>query len=89
MDPTLAQIITFLSKSRVRATYGAVAEVLGVVPRSMGARLGPHNIEASWIVSAETGLPTGYSPTEIHPDLTTNSPLIRTGEDLRERMQRR
>jgi hypothetical protein len=29
MDPTLAQIITFLSKSRVRATYGAVAESSG------------------------------------------------------------
>ncbi len=89
MDPKLAEIITFLNENRVRATYGAVAEILGVVPRSMGARLGPRHAEASWIVSAETGLPTGYSPTEIHPDLRSNSPLIRSGDDLRERMQRR
>jgi hypothetical protein len=89
MDPTLAEIITFLNENRLRATYGAVAEILGVVPRSMGARLGPRHIEASWIVSAETGFPTGYSPTEIHPDLRTSSPLIRTGDDLRDRMQRR
>ena len=45
MDPALDEIITFLNKSRVRATYGAVAQILGVVPRSMGARLGRHNIE--------------------------------------------
>ena len=89
MDPELAEIVTFLNNSRVRATYGAVAEILGVVPRSMGARLGPRHIEASWIVSAATGLPTGYSPAEMHPDLRPSSPLIRTGDDLRERMQRR
>jgi hypothetical protein len=88
MDPKLAEIITFLNDNRVRATYGAVAEILGVIPQSMGARLGPRHIEASWIVSAETGLPTGYSPTEIHPDLRSSSPLIRTGDDLRDRMQR-
>jgi hypothetical protein len=87
MDPKLAEIITFLNHNRVRATYGAVAEVLGVVPRSIGARLGPRHMEASWIVSAATGLPTGYSPTEIHPDLRSTTPLIRTGDDLRERMR--
>jgi len=88
MDPKLAEIVAFLNRSHLRATYGAVAEILGVAPRSMGTRLGPRHIEASWIVNAETGLPTGYSPSEIHPDLTTSSPLIRTGDDLRERMQR-
>jgi hypothetical protein len=54
MDPRLADIIRFLHQERVRATYGAVAGVLGVVPQSMGARLGPHTIEASWIVNAKT-----------------------------------
>ncbi len=88
MEPKLADIVAFLNKNHVRATYGAVAQILGVAPRSMGARLGPRHIEASWIVSAGTGLPTGYSPSEIHPDLNTSSPLIRTGDDLRERMQR-
>ena len=46
MDPRLGEIIRFLNQAKVRATYGAVARVLGVVPQSMGARLGPHTIEA-------------------------------------------
>jgi len=37
---TLDEILAFLNDEQVRATYGAVAEVLGVIPRSMGARLG-------------------------------------------------
>src|SRR6266850_2526713 len=49
-DPRLAEILEFLNDEQVRATYGAVAEVLSVILRSMGARLGPHSHEASWIV---------------------------------------
>ena len=88
MDAKLAEIILFLNENKVRATYGAVAEILGVVPRSMGARLGPRHPEASWIVNADTGLPTGYSPTEIHPEVLTSTQLIRSAAALRERMQR-
>jgi hypothetical protein len=88
IDPRLEAIIRFLNDNKIRATYGAVAEVLGVVPRSMGARLGPHHQAASWIVNADTGLPSGYSSEHIHPDLTLTSPLIRKGTELAERMQR-
>jgi hypothetical protein len=81
-DANLSEIIQFLNHHQVRATYGAVAEVLGVIPLSMGALLGPRNAEASWIVSAATGLPTDYSQHEMHPALLRGSEIIRTGIEL-------
>src|SRR5262249_27637835 len=72
---TLEEILRFLNDTKVRATYGAVAEVLGVVPRSMSARLGPHRPEASWIVSGENGLPTDYSEDEWHPELLSRGEI--------------
>lgn len=89
MDPKLADIIRFLNQEKVRATYGAVAGVLGVVPRSMGARLGPHNREASWIVNGDTGLPTGYAVDDTHPELLLSKEIIRTPGELTRRMKRK
>jgi hypothetical protein len=77
---TLSEIVDFLNSEQVRATYGAVAGLLGVVPRGMGAQLGPHTQERSWIVNAETGLPTDYSREEMHPA------LLRTDEVIDSRM---
>ena len=88
MDPKLAEIIRWLNERKVRATYGAVAAVLGVRPQSMGARLGPHSLEASWIVNASTSLPTGYESSEIHQDVRKSTELIRTGNELRRKMRR-
>jgi hypothetical protein len=79
---TLPAILAFLNAEQVRATYGAVGEALGVNPRAMEARLGPHSIEASWIVSAETGLPTGYSQNDTHPALLDKSEIIGSGIEL-------
>jgi hypothetical protein len=79
---SLAEILDFLNREQIRATYGAVGEALGVVPRSMGGRLGPHSMEASWIVSAETGLPAGYSQNEVHPALLDKSEIIGSGIEL-------
>ena len=87
MDPRLDEIIRFLNDQRVRATYGAVADVLGVIPISMGARLGDPFPEASWIVSAKSGLPTGYSPEQRHPSLLQQRSVIRQGSQLRERLE--
>ena len=78
-DATLSEILTFLNDEQVRATYGAVAEVLGVSPRSMGVLLGPRTAEASWIVNASTGLPTDYSQHEMHPALLRSSDIITSG----------
>jgi hypothetical protein len=79
---SLDEILAFLNHDKVRATYGAVAEVLGVIPRSLGARLGTRRPEASWIVSAANGLPTDYSEDEWHPALLSQSDVISSGRVL-------
>jgi alkylated DNA nucleotide flippase Atl1 len=79
---SLAEILTFLNDASTRATYGAVATLLGVPPRSMGAVLGARRPEASWIINADTGLPTDYEPSDWHPDLLASGDVIRTGHEL-------
>jgi hypothetical protein len=85
-DASLAEIIKFLNHEQVRATYGAVAKVLGLVPRTMGAKLGPRCVEASWIVSTATGLPIDYGQDEMHPALLQKIDVITTGGELTKRM---
>lgn len=88
MDLALEEIVRFLNAKEIRATYGAVAEVLGVVPRSVNSSLlGSPRQEVSWIVNAGTGLPTGYADADLHPALRKNGEVIRTGTELRERIQ--
>jgi hypothetical protein len=82
----LPEILRFLNEEQVRVTYGAVGEVLGVIPRAMGARLGPHTRERSWIVSADTGLSTGYRQDDMHPSLFRASEIISSGTELVMRM---
>ncbi|GJL67308.1 MAG: hypothetical protein NPIRA05_22790 [Nitrospirales bacterium] len=72
----LDEILSTLGVYRIRATYGAVAEVLGCKPQSVGAALGKRRKEASWIVNAKTGLPTGYATAVMHPQLTTNDHIV-------------
>jgi len=85
-DVSLPEIIQFLNHEQVRATYRAVAGVLGVIPRTMGAKLGPRSIESSWIVSTATGLPTDYGEDEMHPALLHKIEIIVTGGELTKRM---
>jgi alkylated DNA nucleotide flippase Atl1 len=82
-DALLDEILCFLNHEQVRATYGAVAELLGVTPRSMGSLLGPRRPEASWIVSVNNGLPTDYSQDEWHPELLSHAEVIGSGSVLR------
>ena len=65
----LDDILDYLNTEKVRCTYGAVAGLLGIMPISVGSRLGERRREASWIVNGETGRPTGYTPEQIHRDL--------------------
>ncbi len=76
------QILACLSATKTRATYGAVAEVIGGLARGVGQRLGPRRPEASWVVSGATGLPSGYLPHEIDSGLF-GAPIIKSGEELR------
>ena len=79
---TAQQILDALNAARVRATYGAVAQVLGIRPLSVAKHLGVRRPEASWIVSARTGLPSGYANIERHLNLLDSSKIIRTGDEL-------
>ena len=81
-DTSLIEILRFLNEARTRATYGAVAAVVGVPSRSIGGVLGARRPEASWVVNSETGLPTDYEQVDLHPDLFATSSVIRTGHEL-------
>jgi hypothetical protein len=85
---SLEDILRFLNEEQVRATGGAVAEVLGVIPRLMGTRLGPHRPEASWIVNSFNGLPTDYSEDEWHPALLSEAEIITSGRVLALRLSK-
>jgi alkylated DNA nucleotide flippase Atl1 len=83
---SLTEVLRFLNDARTRATYGAVAGVLGMPPRSMGAMLRNRRAEASWVVNGVTGLPTDYEQSDWHPDLLASSEVIRTDTELMLRM---
>jgi hypothetical protein len=83
---TLPEILEFLNAEQIRATYGAVGELLGIIPRAMGTQLGPHTAERSWIVSAGTGLPTDYSRDDMHPALLSKDEIIGSGIALAMRL---
>jgi hypothetical protein len=70
---SLDGIVHQLDARKQRATYGAVAELVGVLPRGqMSGR--PKTPKYSWVVAAtggtesRRGVPTGYSVNQIHPD---------------------
>lgn len=75
------EIIGTLGRHRQRATYGALAGLVGGLPRSVMSGL-PKTPENSWVVSARTRLPTGYGEQEMHPDLESRSNILSTAEEL-------
>jgi hypothetical protein len=85
----LDDIVSYLNAAEVRATYGAVAQLVGGIAQSIGARLGGlagRRREASWVVNAKTGMPTAYLPEHQHPALLKSRDIITTGDDLRRRL---
>jgi hypothetical protein len=83
MDEKLELIISYLNKVKTRCTYGVVAEIIGTNSQSVGKRLGERRPEASWVVNASTGDPTGYSDSEKHPELYRTDRIIESAEVLR------
>jgi hypothetical protein len=67
---TLDEIVNRLDAGKQRATYGAVAGIVGGLARGlMSGR--PKNPKYSWVVAKSgpnRGMPTGYARHEIHPD---------------------
>lgn len=76
------EILAFLNEAKTRATYGAVAGVLGVPAQSVGSALGNRRPEASWVVNADTSLPTDYEQADWHPDLLVSSTIISSNSEL-------
>lgn len=79
---TLETILTALAASRQRATYGAVASVLDTTPRTL-MKGRAREQSAPFIVAQGNGMPTGYAESELHPELLSNTHVIRTGDELR------
>ena len=72
----LDEIVSKLCEGKQRATYGAVAELLGVpAPSLMNRR--PKSHTDSWVVASASGVPTGYDDTAMDPDCLQQ---IRAGE---------
>jgi hypothetical protein len=84
---TLEEVVEFLNKRQLRATYGAVADVTGGNATFLmnGLERAPRY---SWIVNQKTQLPTEYSESEYHPALLAKKFVIATGDELRDWMGR-
>jgi hypothetical protein len=78
----LAELIALLNEHHQRATYGAIAAVVGGIAQGIGPRLGARNHLHSWAVNKRTGLPTVYAAAERHPQLLENAHWIANGEEL-------
>ena len=77
----LDQILDALNAHRQRATYGAVAAVIGAAPRTlMSGR--DRDQRHSWVVSRKTGQPTGYEGDQIHPELLAAPHIIDSRDAL-------
>ena len=81
------EVLAYLNEACVRCTYGAVADAVGIAPQSVGQYLGKRCKEASWVVSAKTGEPTGYTDTQKHPRLKESGFIIKSGRALLKRMR--
>jgi hypothetical protein len=72
---TLDDILDRLSRYQQRATYGAVGGVLGVIPIAVMQER-PRDARHSWVVSQETGIPTGYTLAERDPYLCDRNEIL-------------
>lgn len=85
---SLESIAAALAEGRQRATYGAVAGLLDRPPAYLmqGA---PRTPMFSWIVNAETLLPTGYTEEQMAAELTASTEVIRTAAALEQWLSER
>lgn len=77
----LTFVLLRLEQARQRATYGAVAGVLGV-PAMFLMNGRPRDPLHSWVVSKRHGTPTGYAPEQHHPELFRHDRVIETAAAL-------
>lgn len=79
----LEGVVDRLDRQYQRATYSAVAGLLGVPQQSLMKGL-PKSPRYSWIVNAKTGQPTGYPDEAVHPALIARMEWIKDSEALTE-----
>ena len=79
--PTLDLVLDQLQQSRQRATYGAVAALVGATPRTL-MRGRERDQRHSWVVNRSSGRPTGYADNQVHPELEHSPHLIDSREEL-------
>ena len=78
---TMDQILDALDRSHQRATYGAVAALLGQPPRTL-MKGRDRDQRHSWVVSRKNGEPTGYQSDDVHPSLKEREQVIDNKEEL-------
>ena len=78
---SIDSIIDQLDRFRQRATYGAVAAVLNRAPRNLMSGRARSQRE-SWIVSRNDGMPTGYQPDQVHPDIKSREQILKSAGEL-------
>jgi len=77
----LGAILDRLNKFNQRATYGAVAHLVGLPPMSLMAGR-PRDPLHSWVVNGSTHLPTGYDRSQTHPNLLERDRVLSNADDL-------
>ena len=80
----VGMILDHLNRVEVRATYKAVAGVIGESNQNVKNYLPPRGPRASWVVSSDgDNSPTGYTREQEHPRLRLKPRIISTTDDLR------
>jgi hypothetical protein len=83
VEMTLDDVVDILSRYHQRATYGAVGGVVDRPPAYLMSGL-LRNRRYSWVVNANTHLPTGYSEEQMHPALRESEEVINSSSELDE-----
>jgi hypothetical protein len=78
---SLKDIVEALDRHHQRATYGAVAGLLGKVPRSVMQRYS-RDWRHSWVVSQDSSEPSEYPAPKVHPAHRERPQVISTPEEL-------
>ena len=79
---SLDSILDVLNQFHQRATYGAVAGVVNSSPRSLMTGR-DRDQRSSWVVSRESGQPSGYSDQQKHEALNERERILGSPDELR------
>ncbi|MDZ8118874.1 hypothetical protein [Pontiella agarivorans] len=85
MKGDIRKALDYLNAAKQRATYDAVKSYLGFGTFDKidwNEVLGPNRQYTSWVVNKKTGMPNGYKPADLHPDLMSSEEIITKGRQL-------